>query len=81
MVGSPQNLVERGEKPLWCLKTLSQPTLTVNADLGMLDAIGGAEEIANGNVLAVEERHDGRAKASDNELLASLIRRKHSKFL
>lgn len=59
----------------------SEPALVVDADLGLLDAIAGADETANGKILVVEERHDERAKASDNELLASLIRRKHSKIV
>ena len=46
-----------------------------------LDVIGRADKAANGKFLAVEERHDGRVIASDNELLASLIRRKLSKMV
>lgn len=49
--------------------------------LWLLDAIAGADKTANGKILAVEERHDGRAIASDNELLASLIRRKRIKIV
>lgn len=53
----------------------------VDADLEMLYAIAGADETADGNNLAVKDRHDERVKAIDNELLASLIRRKHSKIV
>lgn len=52
-----------------------------DADLWTLDANAGADKTPNGKLLAVEERHDGRVIASDNELLASLIRRKHIKIV
>jgi hypothetical protein len=44
----------------------------------VLVANAEADRTANGQNLGVEERHDERVIASDNELLASLIRRKHS---
>ena len=39
--------------------------------------IGVAESTANEQSLGVEKRHDERLVANENELLASLIRRKH----
>ena len=50
-------------------------------ELRKSDVVGVTGDTANGNILAVEERHDDRLIASDNELLASLIRRKHSVML
>ena len=44
----------------------------------VLVAAGVANGTASGPNLAVEKRHDERLIASDNEVLASLIRHKHS---
>ena len=63
---------------LWCLDKIKERRMSVVPDWLLWVAIDAADSTANGRKLAAKDRHDERVTASDNELLASLIRRKRS---